>query len=154
MKACSFLCESSDALKNALLAHKENNFQPNLALVFCSSSQNLDEIRAIFTAEGIDLAGCTTAGEIVDAGLHAKSIAVMLLSLDRAYYQVLLEKYDGEDVGPAAERLGKQAAATFANPSGIILSGGLTVDAELIIESIYSGAEINLPMYGGMAGDD
>lgn len=154
MKACSFLCESSDDLKKRILHHKANSFQPNLALVFCSSSQDLDDIRAIFTAEGIDLAGCTTAGEIVDAGLYEKSIAVMLFSLDRAYYRVLLEKYEGEDVGPAAESLGKQAVATFANPSGIILSGGLTVDAELIIENIYSGAEINLPMYGGMAGDD
>ncbi len=154
MKAYSFLCNSSDELKKKILHHKKNDFQPNLALVFCSSSQDVDEIRAIFTVEGIDLAGCTTAGEIVDAGLYEKSIAVMLLSLDRAYYRVLLETYEGKNIEQAAVSLGKQAVAAYTNPSGIVLSGGLTANAELIIESLLQEAGKNLTLYGGMAGDD
>ena len=124
MKAHSFHCKSSQALKGLLVDHGEHHFHPSLALVFCSRKQDIDEIRSIFTALGIDVVGCTTAGEIVDDCLYETSIAVMLLSLDRAYYKVLFETYEGEDVGRAAIRLGKQAIATFPHQNGIILSSG------------------------------
>jgi hypothetical protein len=154
MKAHSFDCKSTDELKMMILDYQEQHFQPNLAVVFCSSTQDVDAIRGVFNTLDIDLIGCTTAGEIVDDHLYEQSIGVMLLSLDRAYYRVFFETYEGQDVGPTALNLGKQAVATFTNPSGIILSGGLTADAELIIESIMQGVGKNFPLYGGTAADD
>lgn len=153
MKVHSFQCKSPEELKKNIL-EQDPAFQPTLAVVFCSSGQDLDAIRTVFNTLKIDLAGCTTAGEIADAHLYEQSIVVMLLAVDRAYYRIHVETYENGNVGAAASSLGQQAVAAFNHPSGIILSGGLTADAELIIESLRKGAAKSFPIYGGMAGDD
>lgn len=153
MKVHSFHCESPEELKKMVL-EQYPAFQPTLAVVFCSSGQDINAIRSVFNALAIDLVGCTTAGEIADAQLYEQSIVVMLLAIDRSFYRVLLETFDAQGVGPTAEALGKQAVAAFKHPGGIMLTGGLTIDAELVIESLRKGAGKSIPMYGGMAGDD
>lgn len=154
MKAHSFYCQSPSQLKSQVLFQQRNHFQPKLAIVFCSISQDIDAIRSIFNELEMDVIGCTTAGEIVDANLYEKSIAVMLLSIDAKYYKILASIYEGGNVPQAALQLGQNAVDTFKNPGLILMSGGLTVDAELIVENILSGAGKDLPMFGGLAGDD
>ncbi|WP_020538431.1 FIST signal transduction protein [Lewinella cohaerens] len=154
MKTHSFQSNSIDQLKASLTSCQENEFQPNLAVVFCSKQQNIEAVRAVFVGANIDLVGCSTAGEIVDAVLYEGAISVLLFKVNTAYYQLLHEDYLEGEVYEASAKLAKRAIQEYKNPALIIMSGGLAVDAEQIIKGIRTGAGRDLPTYGGLAGDD
>ncbi|MEO0874118.1 MAG: FIST N-terminal domain-containing protein [Bacteroidota bacterium] len=153
MWTTSFHCQSIDQLKTTL-RNSTTHQSPSIGIVFCSPNYDIDEIRTAFNELGIDLVGCTTAGEIVDTALYENSIAILLLDLDPAYYHIGTKQHQGADVYQAALTLGQEAATEFENPAMIIFSGGLVVNAELIIDGLQTGAGKSLPMYGGLAGDD
>ncbi len=149
----SFLCRDATELERAL-EKVSAAATPTLAMVFCSVQHDLDRIRALFTEHDIDLIGCTTAGEIVDDCLYEDSIAVLLLDLARDTYLVETLEHQVDNVYEKAYALGERAKKQFKNPALLILSGGLTVNAESIINGLQDGAGENLPIYGGLAGDD
>jgi hypothetical protein len=49
--------------------------------------------------------------------------------------------------------MAKFAKETFADPSIIVVSSGLTIDAEHIISGVMN-FDADIPLYGGLAGDD
>lgn len=149
----SFLCRDTAELEQALIEAKEN-VAPTIGIVFCSAQHNVDRIRAIFSEQGVDLVGCTTAGEIVDEHLYEDSISVLLMDLSRDCYLVATEEHQVEDVYQVAYTMGEAASKQFEHPALLILSGGLTVNAESIINGLQDGAGKSLPIYGGLAGDD
>lgn len=149
----SFLCRDAAELERALNEISAES-TPTLAMVFCSVQHDLARIRALFVEHSIDLIGCTTAGEIVDDCLYEESIAVLLLDLARDTYLVETLEHQVDNVYDKAYALGERAKNQFENPALLILSGGLTVNAELIINGLQDGAGENLPIYGGLAGDD
>ena len=128
MWTTSFHCQSIDQLKTTLRNSTEHQ-TPSLGIVFCSPNYDVDEIRTAFSELGIDLVGCTTAGEIVDTALYENSIAVLLLDLDPAYYHIGTKQHQGKDVYQAALALGQEAVTKFEHPAMIIFSGGLVVIA-------------------------
>jgi hypothetical protein len=139
--------------------------QPEMALVifFCSSEYDLavlaDEMRLLFA--GVQVVGCTTAGEIGPAGYleHSLTGASFPASLfkvvsgridglqafqaatGQAFTQELLQKLESEISPGAAEH-------RFA----LLLSGGLAVREELITR-VLQGVLGRLPLLGGSAGD-
>ena len=149
----SFLCRDATELERAL-NEISAEATPTLAMVFCSVQHDLARIRALFAEHSIDLIGCTTAGEIVDDSLYEESIAVLLLDLACDTYLVETLEHQVDNVYDKAYALGERAKNQFENPALLILSGGLTVNAELIINGLQDGAGENLPIYGGLAGDD
>ncbi len=153
MWTTSFHCESIDQLRTTLAKAKVRH-SPTLGIVFCSSQYDVQAIQTVFRDIDIDLVGCTTAGEIVDTGLYENSIAVLLLDINPAYYHIGTKQHKGKDVFNAAHALGQEATAQFEQPALIIFSGGLVINAELIIDGLQTGAGKSLPMYGGLAGND
>ena len=149
----SFLCRDAVELEQALIEAKES-VVPTIGMVFCSARHSVDRIRAIFGEHQIDLIGCTTAGEIVDDHLYEDSIAVLLMDLTPSSYLIKTAEHQVDDVYQAAYSLGETAKRQFENPALLILSGGITVNAEMIIGGLQDGAGKNLPIYGGLAGDD
>ena len=149
----SFNCADTNALQQKLDSIAETA-TPTLGLVFCSAAHSVAGIRQIFAERNIDLVGCTTAGEIVDQRLYENSIAVLLMDLSPDYYHIGTIHHTGDNVRQAAYDLGATAKVQFEQPALLILSGGIAVNAELIIEGLQEGAGQALPMYGGLAGDD
>lgn len=149
----SFLCGDVAELEKAL-SHLKTDKKPTVGMVFCSARHDVDRIRALFNEHDIDLIGCTTAGEIVDVHLYENSIAVLLLDLPADAYFVATAEHQVHDVYEKALGLGELAGKQFRNPALLILSGGITVNAELVIKGLQDGAGKNLPIYGGLAGDD
>ena len=154
MKSKSFSCASNEQLQTELAKHINDDFAPTLAIVFSSVKQDLEQIRTTFVEENIDLIGCTTAGEIVDTQLHENAMAVLLLDINRAYYKIKISEYEGGRVFDAAQRLGEFITASFDNPGVFIMSGGLGIDAESVVEGINSKLDKKISIYGGLAGDD
>ncbi len=140
--------------------------QPNMELVifFCSSEYDLDvlvaEINRLFA--GIQVVGCTTAGEIGPAGYHHHSLSGASFStgccvavsglLDRLsqfdiarghdFAQTLLQRLESKapDAGPD-------------NSFALLLIDGLSIREEPVAHALqYALGKITL--FGGSAGDD
>ena len=150
----SLHCSSITRLQDEIRLILQSGFQPTLAVVFCSGKHDLEKINAVFTEKGIDVAGCTTAGEIANDQLLEDAIAVLLMDIDRSYYSIKYQPYDMEDVYHSAVDVGVFATRQYARPGLILFSGGISVDAVRMLEGIKEGLGRKTPVYGGLAGDD
>lgn len=129
--------------------------EPTVALAFCSVRHDFAALGRQLGARDLAVVGVTTAGEIADSSVLEEGCAVMLLSLAPGTFAIYTDTQDGEaSVGPRAERLGHFATDRFAEPVVITFASGLSTDGETLVESITTGAERALPLFGGLAGDD
>jgi hypothetical protein len=135
----------------------------SLVIFFCSNEYDRDVLAAemgrLFA--GVQVVGCTTAGEIGPAGCRDHSIAGVSLARDvctavtghieplrqfriaegQAFAQDLLHKLMESD--PAADR---------RNSFAFLLVDGLSVREELVAHALQSGLG-EIPVIGGSAGD-
>ena len=153
MKSYSFHCRNVEDLQVSLNNLDKKNIKPNLAIAFTSPKHDLSQISKIFSAADTHLAGCTTAGEIVDDTMLEAAIVVLLLELDREYYEVKKLNY-GESVYQAAFSAGQEISKDWSNPGLLIMSGGIAIDADALIGGLQDGLGKSVPMFGGLAGDD
>lgn len=149
----SFHANSVEQLSAMLKDSNRIKFQPTLAIVFTSVKHDIDAIRQVFDDNNIDLVGCTTAGEIVNTDLHEESIAVLLFDMNPSCYYIQYISY-GENLYKSAAEIGKEAKEAFANPGLLLMSGGLAIDAQELIDGLGSTLSKGTPIYGGLAGDD
>ncbi len=154
MKATSLLCNDTEELREKLARVILEGFTPTLAIVFSSINQDIAAIQAIFSENEIDLIGCTTAGEIVDESLFEESIAVLLFDINKNYFTIFHKPYEYPDVEKVASEIGKESKKHFDNPGLIVLASGLAINAEKMISGFRKSLEGNVPIYGGLAGDD
>ena len=152
MHSKSFCCDSWEQLDASIKNTINLTFQPTLAIVFSSKNQDLEKIRTIFNKYEIDLLGCSTAGEIVDDALYENSIAVLLMDMDRSYYKVKITDYK-EGVYQATRTVAQFAKNQYEQPGILVVSGGF-INAQEIVEGINSCLDAQIPIYGGLAGDD
>lgn len=139
--------------------------QPDMALVlfFCSSAYDLDavaeEMHHVFP--GVQVAGCTTAGEIGPAGCCDHSIAGASFPADGFHVTVGLLDHLQEfsiDRGQsfaqhALQKLEGLAPTTTADNSfALLLIDGLSVREEQVTRTLQHALG-RLPLIGGSAGD-
>jgi len=154
MTSKSYHCTSILQLKQVLSEANTSAFQPTLAIVFCTMAFDLEEIKNCFVERQIALAGCSTAGEIIDDSLHENSIALMLLDTDPASFQIKLSVYHDKSMLQAAEEIGIFVGDCFSNPGVLLMSSGISIDAQQLVAGINSSVAQSIPIYGGLAGDD
>lgn len=139
--------------------------QPDMALVifFCSSAYDLkllaDEMRSLFV--GVQVVGCTTAGEIGPAGCREHSLAGASFPAD-SFSAVSgcmdrLQQFKIATGQPLAQellqRLENQAPQANADNSfALLLIDGLSVREEPVTRALQSALG-RLPMVGGSAAD-
>jgi hypothetical protein len=151
MLAKNIYGENIDEIKSKFAKATADGFTPTLAIVFCSITQNRTELIDFFNEKKVDVLGSTTAGEILDSEVMEKTTVIMLLNINKANYKLFCEASD--ETYKVANDLGLFAKAAFANPSVVVISSGLTIDAEQIIKG-FQDVDKNIPLYGGLAGDD
>ncbi|HUN54165.1 MAG TPA: nitric oxide-sensing protein NosP [Smithella sp.] len=139
--------------------------QPDMALVvfFCSSNYDLDvlavEMDRLFT--GVQVTGCTTAGEIGPAGYTDYSITGA--SFPASEFTAVTGHIDhlqqfntakGQDFAQAQlQRLESKAPhAVPQNSFAVLLIDGLSVREELVTRTLQNALG-KLPLIGGSAGD-
>jgi len=150
----SYHCASISDLKQVLAEANSTNFKPSLGIVFCTIDFDLEQIRSSFIMHNIALVGCTTAGEIIDNALHEKSLALLLLDVDPAVFRIKLTEYEEQDMNKAALEIGDFVKDSFEHPGVLLMSGGLAIDAQQLVQGISTSLSKPLPIYGGLAGDD
>ena len=151
MKAKNIFGENIDEIKSKFSKATSEGFVPTIAIVFCSISQNRKELTDFFNEKKIDLFGSTTAGEIIDSEVMEQSSVIMLLDIKKEHYKIFHEA--SADTFKISNNLALFAQSSFANPSVVVVSSGLTIDAEQIIKGFHASNK-DIPLYGGLAGDD
>lgn len=151
MKAKNIYGENIAEIRQRFIDATEDGFTPTLAIVFCSITQDRKALADFFNEKNIEIFGCTTAGEILDDEVYEHTSVMMLLNMKKEHFRILHE--EGADTYAIAGRLTTKAREAFINPAMVIISSGLTIDAEQIIKGVKDVDE-NMPLYGGLAGDD
>lgn len=156
MRAESILALDLQALETQLLHLLRDGFRPTVGMLFCSPTQDFKAIMSLFKQYQIDLAGCTSAGEIVNEALHEEAIACTLMDLNRDYYQlaIIAPTTSDDDDNTIGRKARAFADDCFENVAMLVLSSGITSDGEKTISGLKAGRQNNIPIFGGMAGDD
>jgi len=154
MKAKSIKGKSTEEIKTALAQSMADGFKPTLAICFISKSQDRKSISDLLDAKSIAIFGCTTNGEFIDEVTEKESAAILLLDLNKAYFQIYFEEYPLKNYREVSRGIAQKAKAEFAIPAFLIGTSHMESDGEEILRGIEDvvGAQVNA--YGGAAGDD
>lgn len=149
-----FSANSLKQLEASIQGALKQGKTPTLGIVFCSVVHQLNELGKLFARYNIDLFGATSSGEIADDKVYEESIVVMLLDIDRDYYK--LKVFDAQ--GITSYRVGQDVAewakTIYEKPAFMIMSAGLHADGEQIVKGIINEMRYQVPLFGGLAGDD
>jgi hypothetical protein len=151
----------TDATRSALAALGRS--KPSYGFLY--ASPNLDLRAALARAKelsGAEIIGCTTAGEITDAGATHGGVAVMLVASDST---TLTHMATGLKANPerTARELGADLAATkkvaaaheHRNLTTVLLTDGLAGTGERVVSELYEARiQSGTQIVGGAAGDD
>ena len=154
MKAKSIKGRSTEEIKDALDESMADGYQPTLAIVFLSIKQDHKAICKLLDDAGIAVFGCTTNGEFIDEITEKGSVAILLLDINKNYFQIYFEEYPEKNYREITNRIARKAKETFATPAFFIAGSNMETDAEALLFGFEDVAGKDVNVYGSMAGDD
>ncbi|HAO46240.1 MAG TPA: FIST N-terminal domain-containing protein [Ferruginibacter sp.] len=154
MKAKSIKGKSTEEIKTAFEQSMSDGFKPTLAISFISKSLDRKAISELFDEADIAIFGCTTNGEFIDEIPEKASGAILLLDMNKEYFQVYFEEYPEKKYREVARAIALKASEKFSTPAFLIGTSHQAADGEEILHGIedITGKQVNA--YGGAAGDD
>ena len=94
MQAKSIKGQSPEEIHQALHESLSDGFEPTLAIVFLSITQDRKAITEILDKKGIKVFGVTSNGEFTDETPQKQSTAILLLAMKSASFQILHATYN------------------------------------------------------------
>ncbi len=153
MQTVSINASSIKQLTQQIDHQLASGFQPTIAMVFSAPELPYQELPALFKKYDIALVGCTTMKEISNSEILSKSFSVLLMDMNKEYFDICQLEYDIENIAATAKELGQKAIQSFDRPGIILYSGGMGIDGEKLVNEIKKSTSIKIPLYGGLAGD-
>ncbi len=154
MKAKSIKGKSTEEIQSALQQSMSNGFKPTLAICFISKSQDRISIAELLDSKGIAIFGCTTNGEFIDEETEKGSAAILLLDMNKDYFEIHFEEYPEKNYREVARAIAQKASRKFSIPAFLIGTSHAAADGEEILKGIEEIAGQHVNAYGGAAGDD
>jgi hypothetical protein len=154
MRAKSIKGTSPHEIKNELQESMTDGFKPTLAVVFLSVKQDRDAISRIFDEADIAVFGVTTNGEFTGEGITEKSIAILLLDINRDYFRIQFSELSEKNYRQTTQTIAKKALEKFAHPAFLIAGSNMETDAEELLHGFEDIVGMQVNVCGGMAGDD
>ena len=93
MQAKSIKGNTTEEINAALQQSIVDGFQPTLAICFISVKQDRNAICKLLDDAGIAIFGTTTNGEFIDEETEKGSAAILLLDINKNYFQLYFEEY-------------------------------------------------------------
>ncbi|HMX78802.1 MAG TPA: FIST N-terminal domain-containing protein [Ferruginibacter sp.] len=154
MQAKSIKGKSTEEIKATLDQSMADGFSPTLAICFISKSLNRVAIAGMLDAEGITVFGCTTNGEFIDEETEKNSAAILLMDMNKEYFELYFEEYPGKNYRAVAKKIAGKAKEKFNTPAFLIGTSDAAADGEEILRGIEEVAGAGVNAFGGAAGDD
>jgi hypothetical protein len=108
----------------------------------------------VFDKAGIVVFGVTTNGEFTGEGITEKSVAILLLDINRDYFSIQFSKLSEENYRQTTQTIAKKALEKFAHPAFLIAGSNMETDAEELLHGFEDIVGMQVNVCGGMAGDD
>lgn len=135
-----------------------------LAVFYCASDYDLPALaRALHQRfQGVNLIGCTTAGEITPQGYLAGALTGVSIASDdfeSIVHLISLNPFDSVAAGAAVAALPARLhgadglPATAADTFAFMLIDGLAMQEELVVSCVYAALQ-GIELIGGSAADD
>ena len=153
MQAKSIKGQSTEEISIRLKEATADGFEPTLAIVFLSISQDRSAICKLLDEERISIFGATTAGEFIDGDVSEGSTVVMLLDLDKSFFKLHFTETDNDGYDKP-NKIGLTGEQIFSNPEFIVAVAGFGSFAEMVVEEIQGSITKTTTIFGGVAGDD
>lgn len=154
MKAKSIKGCNPNEITSRLNEALADGFTPTLAIVFLSVKQDRDAITQMLDEKEILIFGATSSGEFIDGEIEKESIVMMLLDINKKYFNICLAQTGDGATREAGKRIGLAGVQTFKKAAFIVASGGVSADGEMVVRGIEDGAGEGVTIFGGLAGDD
>ncbi len=153
MKAKSIKGKSTAEIDAALKATLTADFQPTLAIVFIANDNERPGITRLLSKENIQIFGASSGDNFIDEDIESEAAVILLLDIHPSYFQLEIREADIDTVKENAFQIGKRASKLFARPAFLVISGGLTIDGDEIIEGVESACGKGTTIFGGLAAD-
>jgi len=154
MKAKSIKGKSTEEIQSALENSMADGFKPTLAIVFLSVSQDRAAIIKLLDAHGIAVFGATTSGEFIDEVTEKGTVVMLLLDINRDYFQIYLDEYPEKNYRETSSSIARKVITKFAKPAFLISGSHMETDAEQLLFGFEDVVGKDVNVYGGMASDD
>ncbi len=154
MKPLVFSVSSVEQIEGRIQSVRQDGLTPTLAIVFSSVVHNLTEVGAAFAKFNIEVFGASTSGEITNDEVHEGSIAVMLLDISRDAYRLNVFDGKGKTSNQVGQSVAEWAETVYDDAACMVMSAGLRADGEQIVNGLIYTMERQMPLFGGVAGDD
>lgn len=154
MKAKSIRGTSTEEVRVALQQSMADGFKPTLAITFVSIKQDRKAICKILDDEAIVIFGTSTNGEFIDEETGVGSVAILLLDINKSYFQIYFEEYPNKNYREITNDVAQRATKRFSTPAFLIAGSNMETDAEELLFGIEDVVGKNVNVYGCMAGDD
>ncbi len=135
---------------------KVREIGPNLLFLFFTSNLDvsqaiLDEVNGAFS--GVNVVGCSTAGEIQDTEMRDNSVALLALNMEKTEVKTTsFPTTGGLDSLDAARKVGESLKADGLK-AVFVLSPGLQVNGSDVVQGLERAVGSNVTIFGGLAGD-
>ena len=130
MKAKSIQGKSPEEIKRELAISMSDGFKPTLAIAFVSIKQDRDAICKLLDDAGIAIFGTTTNGEFIDEVTEKGSAAILLLDINKNYFQIYFDEYPEKNYREITKAIASKAKEKFSNPAFFIAGSNMETDAE------------------------
>jgi len=154
MKAKSINGKSVEEIQAALAESMADGFAPTLAICFISKALDRKAISQLLDAKGISIFGCTTNGEFIDEEPEKGSAAILLLEINKEYFEIYFEEYPERNYREVAGAIAKKACEKYSIPAFLVNLSHAAVDGEEILHGIEDVVGKQVNVFGGAAGDD
>lgn len=154
MNASSIIAYTIQDLTEALNDLIEHRFHPTVAIGFSSPDFPFAKAIEIFKKYEIELVGCTSSGEVFDDSIQQDSFSVLLFDASPSWFKTV--SFDHEDIGAysSGEKLSHIARDSFSSPGVILFISGVRVVGDGPVEGLRDNISREIPIYGGLAGDN
>jgi hypothetical protein len=154
MKPTVISATSVDQIERKIQDALNEGLKPTLAIVFSSIAHDLKEVGAAFAKQNIDVFGASSSGEILNDEVHEESIVAMLLDINRDFYRLKLSDGTDKTSYQVGQSVGEWAKTIYDNPALMVMPSNLVADGEAILHGIIDEMGRQVPIFGGVAGDD
>ncbi len=154
MKAKSIKGTTLEEIKSELQQSMVDGFRPTLAIAFVSIKQDRNAICKLLDDAGIAVFGTTTNGEFIDEVTEKGSVAILLLDINKNYFQIYFEEYPERNYREITNTIARRAIEKFSTPAFFIAGSNMETDAEELLFGFEDVVGKDVNVYGGMAGDD
>lgn len=153
MKAKSIKGKSPEEIQSALIQSMADGFKPTLAICFISKSIDRSAISWVLDDAGISIFGSTTNGEFTDGEPEKGSAAILLLQLNRDYFQIFCKEFTDGNYRETAKEIAVSAKQKII-PAFLIALSNPQTDGEEILHGLEDVVGKQVTAFGGAAGDD